>query len=792
MADQLREGLKGLSPVGSRRRGLASSWRGWEDAINVLISELRAAVQASELQSRLLSADGDSLEALRKRVSNAIQSTDDARSCRRIFDKASVSAIRGQTKTLPFEGLVALVRDDPEARRLLRVEAHTGRNARHGAEKVFQQLRREPWQNLTWDDFVDAVCPPPSPAKSAATVPVSAANSVATLPLNISQLGALAGSQAPPPSVLGADAFQAEFRATLMKLISEDDESEGESRGDSRFDGATPMSVPRPQGKLAAFAARRGSCQTLGASRASMVRPWLGATRTMNMTLLAGQTRLGASLDCTRGGVSADTSLRRAAPRTRDMPTAAVAGLMQDALMRRAGMSPRHKRAPVSPFGQGAEKSTSVGLSDGELQRMIEDHLSRLGDLVAIKEAREFNKAHTDLPRLGSSSLEKDAGSIAGLGRTTDRFGRTTGFGRTTDLSRTTGAGASTDTREGSADLQGLPVAESEPDVDGLGSTSRSGSSQGAVGKQFQAMKSGLISMAVFAGLLLLGAVFYTQVEDWSWLDAFYFSVVTVTTVGYGDLSPSKAGSKVFTIFFIISGLAAVAFATMMLGQALVDRQMSGMLNQITGLQGKKVPPDPVSAYFSKISWDLITTIAILVIGVGAMGSLEDFSFIDSLYFCVVTSTTVGYGDISPKTEGGKKFSIFWAFFSTMSVARLLGSIVEGYIEYQNNTLALEVLSEAVVDEEEWSNLRDHLGNEAGEAVAETCADLVLRGCCAENGGLEGTLQRLGLSGFGSTPVAAEGEGDLQMASESLLSNRILRRLGAAGLGDPRSNAPYP
>jgi hypothetical protein len=39
--------------------------------------------------------------------------------------------------------------------------------------------------------------------------------------------------------------------------------------------------------------------------------------------------------------------------------------------------------------------------------------------------------------------------------------------------------------------------------------------------------------------LLLISAVmFYTQVEGWSVIDALYFSVITMATIGYGDLSP--------------------------------------------------------------------------------------------------------------------------------------------------------------------------------------------------------------------------------------------------------------
>ncbi|MCU0653187.1 MAG: potassium channel family protein [Candidatus Pacebacteria bacterium] len=62
-----------------------------------------------------------------------------------------------------------------------------------------------------------------------------------------------------------------------------------------------------------------------------------------------------------------------------------------------------------------------------------------------------------------------------------------------------------------------------------------------------------LMIIAVFT--LLVGAAFYHYAEGWSFLDSFYFSVTTLTTVGYGDLFPSTDASKLFTSFYILAGV---------------------------------------------------------------------------------------------------------------------------------------------------------------------------------------------------------------------------------------------
>ena len=60
-------------------------------------------------------------------------------------------------------------------------------------------------------------------------------------------------------------------------------------------------------------------------------------------------------------------------------------------------------------------------------------------------------------------------------------------------------------------------------------------------------------------GLVLAGTVVYKLLEDWSWVDSLYFSVVAVTTVGFGDLAPSTDTSKLFTVVYIVSGITIVA-----------------------------------------------------------------------------------------------------------------------------------------------------------------------------------------------------------------------------------------
>jgi voltage-gated potassium channel len=63
-------------------------------------------------------------------------------------------------------------------------------------------------------------------------------------------------------------------------------------------------------------------------------------------------------------------------------------------------------------------------------------------------------------------------------------------------------------------------------------------------------------ALPVVAGALVIsGTIFYWRVEDWTVVESLYFSVVTLTTVGFGDFAPTTAGAQIFTIFYILTGI---------------------------------------------------------------------------------------------------------------------------------------------------------------------------------------------------------------------------------------------
>ena len=58
--------------------------------------------------------------------------------------------------------------------------------------------------------------------------------------------------------------------------------------------------------------------------------------------------------------------------------------------------------------------------------------------------------------------------------------------------------------------------------------------------------------------VIIIGSVMYHYLEGWSWIDCFYFSIITLTTIGYGDFSPQTDAGKLFTIFYILLGIGMI------------------------------------------------------------------------------------------------------------------------------------------------------------------------------------------------------------------------------------------
>ena len=92
----------------------------------------------------------------------------------------------------------------------------------------------------------------------------------------------------------------------------------------------------------------------------------------------------------------------------------------------------------------------------------------------------------------------------------------------------------------------------------------------------------------VFISLLLLGIFGFMIIENLSLVDAIYFSIVTMATVGYGDIHPQYTLGKILAIVLIVGGVGTFLGIVASITDLFVKRREESLrlqkLNMVTGL----------------------------------------------------------------------------------------------------------------------------------------------------------------------------------------------------------------
>lgn len=101
-----------------------------------------------------------------------------------------------------------------------------------------------------------------------------------------------------------------------------------------------------------------------------------------------------------------------------------------------------------------------------------------------------------------------------------------------------------------------------------------------------------VLALALVAALTLSGAVGYTLIEHMSVLDAFYMSVITISTVGFSEVKPLSPTGRLFTIGLIITGVGSAIYLFTVIGELVVEGSLreflgkNAMNRKIHNLQG--------------------------------------------------------------------------------------------------------------------------------------------------------------------------------------------------------------
>jgi voltage-gated potassium channel Kch len=148
-----------------------------------------------------------------------------------------------------------------------------------------------------------------------------------------------------------------------------------------------------------------------------------------------------------------------------------------------------------------------------------------------------------------------------------------------------------------------------------------------------------------------------------TFVEGLYWGAATLTGVGYGDLSPSTNVMKEFTIVYIVFGFGVVLTILTISASALLTKVQRYLLMKLDD-----DPFDDRQPHCWKIILSLLLVAFVCMLGAVFFSYEEGWAYSDAIYFTVVTSTCVGYGDMVPTTQASKLFSFFYMLISSSFV----------------------------------------------------------------------------------------------------------------------------
>lgn len=185
-------------------------------------------------------------------------------------------------------------------------------------------------------------------------------------------------------------------------------------------------------------------------------------------------------------------------------------------------------------------------------------------------------------------------------------------------------------------------------------------------------------------------------------LDAVYFCIVTMTTVGYGDLVPNSKLTKLLACAFVFVGMSIVGLVLSKAADYLVEKQeilltrALHLREKVGDLQMLKEIETNKARYKCIVVFVLL--LVLVVSGTLFLVMVEKLEFIDAFYCVCSTITTLGYGDKSFSTQAGRIFAIFWILTSTICVAQFFLYVAELNTQSRQRALVKFVLSRRVTN----------------------------------------------------------------------------------------------
>lgn len=354
-----------------------------------------------------------------------------------------------------------------------------------------------------------------------------------------------------------------------------------------------------------------------------------------------------------------------------------------------------------------------------------------------------------------------------------------------------------------------------------------------------------MLQTILFLMYLLLGALVFSNIEGWNYLDAVYWADVTLFTVGFGDfLVETKLGRALlipYALVGIISlGLVIGSIRSLVLDRGrrrmaarVEERKRRKMVRSMTS-KGKDEILEPIQDTAAstnadtrsdnlpgteferrKAEFELMRKIQdqasnrrkwiamgistgswILLWLVGALVFLKCekpyqpiWTYFDAFYFCFVTLTTIGYGDRTPISPGGKSFFVFWSLLALPTMTVLISNAGDTVVKFvRDATLHLGTVT-ILPDERGFKKNTKHIiWRLTGGRILGSDVDVPKNDTQGSGDSMAKSEEDNATTPYDDEDIEARGRPELRRRNPSTFTSHVRRSLSR--LRDPYNDLP--
>jgi potassium channel subfamily K len=204
---------------------------------------------------------------------------------------------------------------------------------------------------------------------------------------------------------------------------------------------------------------------------------------------------------------------------------------------------------------------------------------------------------------------------------------------------------------------------------------------------------------------LAVGGAIFQKLIGISYANAVYFSLVTILTIGFGDIVPNSTLGRALDIPYVYIGVILFGFTVASISVSVLEQHSETVYfyrlerSRLRALRKTaKAARGTDSELTDKHSFEIIkeihhceskrASIARSILGlasfagfwlIGALvfSCLEGWTYFDSIYFTTFCFVTTGYGDFAPQSNGGRPFFIVWAIAAVPMMTIFISSVAE-------------------------------------------------------------------------------------------------------------------